>query len=265
MELQLKSENGTLALSKYFKMTTSPFKRRVGVKSRYGKDGGVSMGDRLADSRQITLAYYTRPDADAVTRVDKDISYRDFFFFFTGFFNPDYSPFYLQDLTSDIQTEIEMSENADTPMNEGLEYILGSNTLKFEMLSGFWEDIDETTATQSAFFQSGDSISITNDSLFPCFPVITLTAVNDCTEFTMTNTTTGESFTIGNTSFVAGTIFVVDSRNGLITLQGVESSVSLADGSGFISLAPGLNSIAFESAVAGEAYISTGFRKRFAH
>jgi hypothetical protein len=265
MQLRLKSENGTLDLSKYFKMQISPFKRRLGVKSRYGKDGGVSMGDRLADPRQITLSYYARPDVASITRAEKDLSYRDFLNTITGFFNPEYGPFYLQDLTSEIQTQIEMSENADTPNSEGLEYILGSNILKFEMLSGFWEDIDETTVTQTAFFESGDTIAINNDSLFTAYPVFTLDAVNNCSEFSITNTTTGESMTLGNTSFVAGTTFIIDSRDGLITLEGVENSVSLADGSGFVSLSPGSNSIIFESSVAGQAFLSISFRRRFAH
>jgi len=262
MNLELVNTNDTLPLDNRFKMVISPYKRRLGLKPRFGKDGSVALADQFVDSRTITLDYY-KYTADG-NKAERDLEYRTFLNTLTAFFDLRYAPFYLHDVDNGIRSEVLLSTHADNPI-QGMEYRLGQNQISLEMLKGHWEDITEVTVTQTGSFSTGDSIVVNNDSLFRCFPVITMTAVNSATEVTITNTTTGEGFTIGNSSFLPGAELIIDSRDGIIELDGVDVSNSLADGGGFISLAPGSNTLVYESSVSGEVFISISFRRRYAH
>jgi hypothetical protein len=265
MRLRLTNNTSELPLSAFFKMSVSPFIRRTGVKDRYGKDGGRSMGDGRVNPRTISLAYENRPESTAITKLQKDQSYRSQINEITAFFDPINAPWYLYDDDNEIRTEIVMSENSDEPMQDGLTYVLGRNDLKLIMLDGHWEDAEEQVYSQSGVLQSGDIINITNDSLFYCWPVFEFTATNSNTEFSITNSTTGETFTLSSASNTVGAVFTVDGINGTIDLSGVESSISLSDGSGFISLAPGENALLYESAVSGECLFEIKWRRRYAH
>lgn len=262
MNLELFNANTSLPIDKRFKMAISPYKKRLGLKPRYGKDGSVALADQYVDSRQITLDYYKYTQDGTTTA--RDLEYRTFLNQLTAFFDLVYAPFYLHDLDNEIRCEVLMSSHADNPP-QGMEYRLGLNQITLEMLKGHWEDIDEVTVTQTGAFSSGDSIVVNNTSLFKCYPVITMTAVNSATEVTLTNSTTGEGFTIGNSSFLPGAELVIDSRNGTIELDGVDVSNSLADGGGFISLGAGNNTLVYESSVSGEVFMSISYRRRYAH
>jgi len=264
MNLKLTNGNGgELQLSTNFKMTISPFVRRTGVRDRYGKDGGKSMGDGRANARTINFSYDNRQGTG--TRSEKDAAYRAQLNAITGFFDPSNEPWELHDLTGGIKTEVIMQDNADEPKQPGLEYILGKNDLSLIMLSAHWEDEEGIIFSQTGVLQSGDTFTLNNDSLFFCWPIFIFTSLNNNTEFSLTNTTTDETFTLGNAANTVGAVFTVNGRDGTIDLSGVESSISLADGSGFISLAPGINDFLYESSVDGECLIEVKYKRRYAH
>lgn len=265
MNLKLTNIDSELVLSKNFQMTVSPFIRRTGIKDRYGKDGGRSMGDGRANSRTISFAYNNKQSKTG-TRAEKDISYRNSLNAITGFFDPVKGPWYLVDLDNEIRCEVVMSENSDEPITTGMEYITGKNDLKLIMLDGHWEDAEETVFTNEGnLLSNGDTFTIVNDSLFYCWPIFKFTSTNTNSEFSLTNSATDESFNIGNAAFTVGKVFTIDGVKGMVDLSGVESSISMFDGSGFISLAPGENQFLYESPVAGSANIEIRYRRRYAH
>ena len=94
-----------------------------------------------------------------------------------------------------------------------------------------------STSTLSA---STDPLILTNDGSANALPVITITGPG--TNFTITNTTTGHSFTIEETLLVGETI-VVDSKGITVTKGG--SSVRGSFTGSWIYLQPGLNTLVF--------------------
>lgn len=263
MNLKLVSAARELQLSSSFKINISPFKRRTGLKPRYGKDGAVPMGDGMADGRTINFEYDTKSGSNG-TRAELDLAYRTQLNEITGFFDPIDAPFYLHDLTSNIRTQVVMSENSDQPNQPGLEYILGKSGLALDMISAFWEDIDEQVFSQSGAFTNNDTFSINNNSLFTCYPIFEITAQNEALEFTLTNTLTSQTMTLASNSFTAGATYIINTQTGSITLDGVESSIDLADGGGFISIIRGINTFLFESNT-GIVDIVVKYRRRYAH
>lgn len=262
MKLFLQNNSETWELPLNFKPEVSPFVKRINVQPIYRGDGGVATGDRKANARTIRLAYNATNDNGEGELSDAE--YKNLLNKLVGFFQDDLSPFYLIDEDNDVQTEVELSENQDTPSNPGMEYILGNNIAALNMISAYWSDKDLATVDLGTI-ENEDTFSVTNDSYEFAFPVLTFTALNQVTEFTLTNTTNGMSFTYSNTGFSPGAILVIDPRGeGLIELNGVDSSNSWTNQSGFIFLSPGVNEFEFLSDV-GQVDITLGFRRRYAH
>lgn len=260
MRLKLVNSESEYILSKNFIPTISAYKRRTGVQKRYGKDGGVPTGDQMADTRDITLQY--QPVAD------DDSTYIDTVNEIIGFFRQDLAPFYLVDTDNDRRTEIILNSATDEAQTEGLEYRIGKNNLKFEMLDAFWEDNTENViSSPTGGLASGDILTIDNDSYIECYPIITITPYEINTDLTIRNITTGAAFILGSNSFVPGSQFIINSQTGEITLElsgsSIEMSSALADGSGFIKLIPGENQLQYSS-VFGDVDIEVAFRRRFA-
>lgn len=260
MRLKLVNSESEYILSKNFIPSISSYKRRTGVQKRYGKDGGVPTGDQMADTRDITLQY--QPIAD------NDSTYIDVVNEIIGFFRIDLAPFYLVDTDNDRRTEIILNSATDDAHTEGLEFRIGKNNLKFEMLDSFWEDNTEVVVSSpTGGMDTGETLTVDNDSYIECYPVITITPYEINTDFTIRNITTGAAFILGSNSFVPGSIFTIDSQTGDITLElsgsSIEMSSALADGSGFIKLVPGENQIQYSS-VFGAVDIEVTFRRRYA-
>lgn len=249
-------------LPENFKPEISPYVRRTAIQQINQGDGGIATGDRRANSRVIRLSYNASNDDGAANLSDEN--YRSLLNRLVGFFRIELSPFYLVDTDNNLRTEVELSENQDQPINPGLEYIIGNNVAALEMLTGHWEDLDEQTAEYTGIIENGDTIVIDNDSFLKCYPIFRITALNNVIEFTLTNNTTGESFTFSTPSYVTGAVLVVDfSGEGLVELDGVDAMSSITEG-GSITLNPGSNEIVFESAL-GEVSIQTTYRRRYAH
>jgi hypothetical protein len=246
-------------LSKGFLVQWSAYKRRTSVLKRYGQDGGIPAGDNKADTRDITITYVPayQSDADYLAMVNTLV----------GFFNPDYAPFYLEDTDNNRRCQLVLNQATDDAYVDGLELRIGKNSLKLEMLDAHWEDDTEiTVATETGGIATGGTLTVENDSDADCYPVITISPYATNTDFTITNNTTGESFTLGSNAFIVGAEFEVDCKNGTIYLtvggNSVEMSSALADGGGFIKLAPGDNELEYTSSF-GNADITVTFRRRY--
>lgn len=246
-------------LSKNFIPQIAAYKRRNAVQKRYGKDGGVIIGDQMADTRDITLSFQptAQSDTDYFATVNEII----------GFFNPDYSPFYLVDTDNNRRCEVALNSARDEAEKDGLEYRVGKDTLTLEMLDAHWEDVDEIVETSpTGGLDDTDTMTVNNDSYADAYPVITITPYEINTNFTIKNNTTGAQFTLGSSSFVPGAEFEIDCKNGTIylTVGGArtEMSSALADGGGFIKLSPGDNEIEYNS-VFGACDVEISFRRRY--
>jgi len=136
------------------------------------------------------------------------------------------------------------------------------------MIDAHWESETETqTTTTTDGLANGETIEVTNTSSVPVYPIIEIVPSDSNTDFTLTNTTTGASFTLGSTIFVPGTTFVMNSQTGECYIDDGSNQVdvksALSDGSGFISLLPGANTIEYSSAF-GVIYLTVTYRERFA-
>lgn len=260
MNLKFQNSEGILNIDDNFILRISAYRRRVGIQKRYGKDGGVISGDQHVDPRSIKFSY--QPVASG------DTAYLSIINEIIGFFSLSLTPFFLIDTENQRRCEIALEEADDEPSADGLTYRIGKNSLDFKMLDGHWEDFSETiVASDTGGMESNDIITIDNDADIDCYPIITISPHGTNSNFTIKNLTTGALFTLGSSSFVPGTEFIVDSQNGTIYLSIasslVESSIALADGSGFIKLIPGENQLQYTS-IYGDIDIEIEYRRRYA-
>lgn len=260
MNLKFINSETEMELSKNFIMSLDPYKRRLGIQKRYGKDGGVKTGDQMVDSRDLTLEY--QPIAE------DDITYRQIINSIIGFFNINLHPFYIVDTDNFLRAEIALKSASNEADTEGLEYRIGKNKLEFEMLDGHWEDEDETIDySETGGMATSENITIDNDSDVDCYPIFRIVPYESNPEFTIRNLTTAASFTLGSTAFVPGTEFIIDAQLGTIYLSvassQIELSSALADGSGFIKFIPGNNQLEYSS-LYGLVDIEIEYRKRYA-
>lgn len=103
--------------------------------------------------------------------------------------------------------------------------------------------------------------TITNGGNFATFPVITITGEGE--NPTVTNVTTGQSFTI-NETLASGDELVIDCENGTVTLNGADALGSLDSSSQFIALAAGANTIQVTDDSPASLDIDVEFEYRYA-
>jgi hypothetical protein len=277
MILKLTNAESELELPRDFKPQIGTYKKRMAFKPRYSQDGAEQTGDGRVGSRLITFRYMaTSGDigdlndstiASGTAEQQKDESYRKFIWDLIAFFRPEVSPVYLVDtdgkLGSGFRTEIAYLEHDDEPFADGTILRVGQNMFKAEMISGHWEDLEEQTDTQTSIGNE-DSWTIDNSGPLDIYPVFSITALNQVETVTITNDRNGQFFTYSNTSFGVGSTLIVDGsgREFSCRLDNVETGFSLDVGSGPIQLAPGDNTLIFESPT-GLANVTTTWRRRY--
>jgi hypothetical protein len=259
MILKLTSAESELTLDERFKINIGSYKVRVGIQPRYGRPGGVLTGDKHIDPRQITLTFTVAEEDDQ--------SYIEIFNDLAGFFQEQAAPFYLVDTENSRRIEVSIAELANS-FSQGLEYRVGQdNSLQLLAVDSYWEDLTETDDVFTAV-SNGAEFTVTNSGKLKTYPVITFATSISNPDFYLLNQATGESFRIGSLAFLAGTQIIVDSVLGTVQLEDsgefVDISVSLADGSGFISLAPGANVFIYESSGAA-VDVTVSYRRKFAY
>lgn len=244
-------------LSRVFMISTPPFKKRINLIPRYNQNGAVNSADRKGDSRPITMKF--------VNHANNDLEYRAVVNDLMYFFRAQFAPYYLIDLTNGIRAKIEL-ETFSPSEGEGADGELynrfGEGSLALQMIDALWETVAIRTFGASEMVD-GDIIALSNEASEDAFPVFTITALDTILEFTIENVLTGAAFKISSTNFLPGSVFVIDSTNGSITLDGVESSLSLVEG-GFFQLLKGTNQIRFNSPD-GAIEMACEFRELYAY
>lgn len=236
------------------------YKKRVNSQRRYSKDGGVIVGDSFTDIRNITL------DFNVVS--ETDTPYRAVLNELVGFFNPIKAPYYLIDTDNDLRAQIVLESISDRPKTKGLEKLFGNNKLGLKMLDGHWEDLTSNSADSgTGGLENNETLVVNNDSFIDCYPIITVDPLQTNQLFTIRNETTGDQIEIGSNFFVTGSSFIINSQDGTLFLDNgvslVEASASIADGSGFIKLIAGNNTIKYQSNF-GAINMQVDFRRRYA-
>lgn len=255
MNLELQSAGGgTIVLEKKYKLAVTGWRPRTGIKKRYSKHGGQPTGDEQVDAREITFKY------GRGFQTDQD--FRDWANTLVRFFRKENAPHYLADLDNLTRTRVRLTEISPT-WGDGLEYRVIDATMKLSMLDAVWEDATETLDAWNGVTNGDTHLISLSNQFADCYPVFTITAINDNPEFTINNLTLGAGFTMAHNAFLAGSIMVLDFITGEFTLDGVLIPQSMTQGGPFF-LRPGANTLEYLS-VWADVDIQTGYRKTYGY
>lgn len=261
MKLKLESATSELDLSvKEYPTVYRPpsIKNRVKEIERYGKPGSEITGDRQVDGRtiQLEIEIAATSDTDYFERTDPLLSVLDFM----------NAPIYLVDTDNNRRCLIETKSISIRP-REG--NVMRSETWSIELImtDAFWEGVDEIVeGTDTTPLENGQSVEVNNPGVVNAYPVIRLSVTEANTDLSLVNLTTGDLFRIGSSALIPGVELVIDSIEGTCYLDDgitqTEVSSAIADGSGFMYLAPGVNNIQYES-LFGDVNIEIAFRRRY--
>lgn len=257
MKLKITNSQTELELDEYWTYNASAYKRRVTAQPKYGQSGAYTVGDGKVSSRTIRLfsnrAYKT------------DASYTTYLQTITGIFYDDYGPFYLVDTDRGVRTRIEL-ESINEQWEFGKERRIIGLDINLIMLSGFFEAFLEDSVSW-VNVATGNTKLITNIGRADVFPIITVTALADINEFTLTNERTQDAITIGTTAFVTNTVITIDCVNGKATLyDGITTTdigYAVADGTGFFYFDLGDNTLRYNS-LYGNVTMSIKYRPKYA-
>ena len=236
--------------------------RRIKTVDRYAKPGSRTTGDKQIGARDITIeAMITRTldvnENDFINAVNNII----------GLFDDSRGVKYLiqqsDDNTRKRRAEIEMKNFDESSIADGNDLTAVVLTIDCIWVTGVFEDYTPTVVTSPSDLSNNQTMSVTVDSNEIAFPVVQVTLTGDSSEITVKNITTGVFTSIGDNSLIAGAVVTIDSVNGNIYINDVESSGSLITGSGFMQLSPGLNTIQFQTFATASASIVITYRNRY--
>jgi len=238
-------------------MSTGAFKRRIGVQQRYGRDGAYISGDRKVSSRTIQLSHdlSAENDTDYTTQIEAIM----------GIFYDDSAPFYLVDTDRNVRAEIEL-DSINEVWSKGTEKRVVTVTINLILLESYFENYNVGTVVWANAANNSTKL-ITNVGAADVFPVITIVAQGNNFEFSIINQRTLDTIKIGTNLFVLGTTITIDCQNGTVyiddTITRTEISSAIGDGTGFIYLDLGDNTLQYQS-VYGNADITIEYRPRYA-
>lgn len=250
---------GTSAKISISGITIEPYRPRLGITERYGKDGGQVTGDQQVGARKLTMG------VDLTASNDSD--YFDAMSYLSAHFIKSLSPFYVIDDANSRRCLVAYGGDNLKLTDKGTEYRVYGGDLDFRMLDGVWEDSDATqTTTPTGGITNNGTLTVSNSGKFLTYPIITVTAIDSVTSFTLRNTSNDVFMTFSSNDFNPGDVFTINARTGRIQLESggstVESSVSLSDGSSMIYLSPGDNVIRYESS-SGDVELDIQHRERY--
>jgi hypothetical protein len=258
MNLVLTNSEGEYDFSKWA-VDLSGLRFRVSYTDRYGQPGQAPQGDRKESGRNIVLTYSVDGETDAAFISDAEALY--------AALRAEVAPFYLVD--DDNGRRLEVSpDSLDLNPKAGTELRYASARVQFTAVGTFWESTTETEVDSgSAALDNGESLSCTNEGSITIYPVITVEPTELNQNFAIFNDTTADLFTFSSSSFAPGTTLEIDCREGTVYLTNgstvTEVSNGIADGTGFLHLVPGVNSLRYVSAF-GPVTMTVSFRRRWA-
>ena len=278
MKLYFQNANEEIELPNDFRPKFPSFKRRTNFKARYGQDGTINVADGRIDGGKIGFAYLnTSNDLEDIaidgnpsgenSEQTKDNAYKIFIRLLLGFFNPEFGPFYLIDrdanLGEGLRTEIVYISHRDEP-DAGNLYRIGKNSLDVEMLSGVWEDENEQIVSDTDGLINGSILTVPNDGELPCYFKIEIDAFSQVETIKITNQENDQVLEYSNISFGSGNKLIMDGsgEEGIVTLDGVDNSFALVDGTGFIVLEPSDNELLF-GMTSGSVSVVITYRRKY--
>jgi len=258
MNLKIINSDTELIISDWM-LSEPALERRLGIQERFAKPGGYITGDRETKARNFSV------ERDIASMTDSE--YTSFMSSLVNVFDKTKTPFFLVDTDNDRRVEIELSRI--TPATKkGLEMKLTPIKLSLIMIESYWEDLTAIESSSgSGGLATGETLIISNTGVVNIYPVITLSPYSNNSAFSLINNTTNDIITIGSTAFVPGTELEIDAQEGTLYLSDgttrTEISSAIADGSGFFFIAPGDNTISYDS-VFGNINITISYRIRYA-
>lgn len=231
------------------------------VIERYGRDGGAITGDRRIASRKLKLEISVGGANEAAYAENAKNLYSI----------AASSNLYLYDDT--LGYRLALSVGSITPKSEV--YRRAEKwVLDCVAPDGAWETIDaEVYADEyddeyepGFHWQNGETISLNNTNPLDAWLVLDLESTNFISEFAIVNVTTGAVIRVGESEFTNGVRMVLDSRDGSAYLyipgdDAVDVKQKIADNTGYIALAPGVNVLRYES-VFGPVIANVSYRLR---
>ena len=220
-----------------FSWRLGPYSPRTKFIDRQGRPGSVQLADLQTGQRQITFEYtnYNTTESGFINQLEN----------VSKVFNPQYEPFYLTDNVLGRRMQVYLNSLSQSPVRAGTDLKVGNVQLQLTSPDSCWE---ASTATVSGLVLGNtDSITITNPSAVPVYPVITVTAGVNNTAWRLTNETTSLFTQCENTSFISGSVAVINCETGRLTIDDQLANLSLGRGSGFWALMPGANVLRYRS------------------
>lgn len=239
------------ALGNAWMPNISPAATGYNVAPKYQRPGGMANGDPEIGPRRINFALTDSQEDYAIyIQPANDIKY---------LCRHEARPIFLEERRSGFRQEVLRATSGDTA-NKGAWRHIGEKTISFHLLTGNWEYIDAEEADSVSFLASEESLSVNNPEREDVDCLITVTPQTAIGSFTITNTANGQGLTINNGSFRPGRVITIDGTGiGEIKMNGQNIKMSLAGGSTYIRLKPGINPLVYSSSD-GACRLQVSFR-----
>lgn len=256
MNLLIQDKNDTVLPlfneENFFKINGIPHNIRSNKLERYQQSGSVLQGDLKSPSRDIQFNFNILAETDPDFRYGLNK--------IASFFKKSNRPFYLVDTENQIRTEVYRA-GLEPNWQPGLAYRVSDCVLRMDMLDATWEDIIETSKTQT--LQPNDLMTIQiNPICEECFFEVTFEGMQPNTRFAFNNLSNGGSFLCEKAEFDDGDLIVVDGRGkGSVTYNSVTEKRIITGGI-YFPLSPGENQLQYQSNF-GEIQATVKYRQRY--
>jgi hypothetical protein len=247
-----KGEN--LVFDKSYKNSPIELSLKNEILDKYRQYGSIAQGDQKYSSRKLSFNF------DLIAT--NPLNFRYEMNKISSFFNLLDSPFYLINLSYNIRSEVRLNKLKPN-FKEGLEELIALNSeIEFELLDGlFYTNTPLEAEINSVVHNSTFELPISAEAK-EAYGQIEFTCVQDCNEFALLNTTTGENFQIKENGFVAGKKIIVDNDKGLCFFEGNQRPLIMTSGS-FMTFRNGNNSFKFQTPTIGIVNIKIIYREGF--
>ncbi len=244
-------------ISKGYRLRHGTYQLRSSIIDRYGKDGGQQVGDRRVKARRLSIEFsFASQEQSKYTQVFNKL---------VSFFDDELAPFYIINTKTNRRALIALNRIKDGSSGENFYRIGARSSLDFDMLEASWEDVEQIQ--EQTNLENGNSVTLNNTGELTAYPLIELIALGSVQSFTLSNENTGSVLSLNSTAFTSGTTIEVDNQNGRVLLTNLgnrqDISSSLSDGTGFIRLRKGTNTLRYSSPF-GSVRFALSYRRRYA-
>jgi hypothetical protein len=166
----------------------------------------------------------------------------------------------VQDTVNQIETDVILTDHSINYDEGGFNQGALNNTT-FIMLKPYWRDIRYSTEGDTGV--SADSFVISNTGWVETPSIITITALEPITKFSIRLNETLEGIVVGDLQFgsLGLDTYIIDNENGTLELNGVNRKNKIKSGTGFFNLVVGTNTLVFQ--LNGTAEIEIKWKRRF--